>query len=232
MILSKSLRKQAGQLGELLEATAITWQALPLTQERFLEWQQFYEQRMLAQDHRVIAQPEWFSTVGTKKQQLWLLEFKQGADAVGGAVVSRDDVDTITQHFKASDRIDISNHSNTSLGSLMELCFLQFAHDQQPRLVSSGRSRNAFGFHNTLGYLTSKLRMGYRPEPAPGFEHDHTFERHSDTTPTAWLVLNEQKTIVLLLSPSPDYFDGELLTYAQRAEIPVLSWNTVYTRPI
>ncbi len=159
---SKGLRSFLRRSPELLAAQNIEVDFEPLTESSFTDWLPYYQAKMTDQGYNVIASPEWYSERVAKGWQLFGLWFKKDGVMVGSAIMSlHDGIGNI--HFKASDRIDLSSQSTSSLGAVIDFLFAENIQKAGATQIFGGRSRNAFGVHNTLGYLDFKLRFGYVP---------------------------------------------------------------------
>lgn len=162
-ILSKGLRKFLSNVDELLAAKQITWTLEELSAEQFGSWLEYYQQKMLENQYDVIASQEWFAKKTALGQKvLGLLMYQQGK-LVGSGIFAVNGTEKATFAFKATDRLDLTNTANSSLGAVIDYLFLREMHQRGIQLLSAGQSRNAFGVVNTLGYLDYKLRFGYQP---------------------------------------------------------------------
>ena len=228
---SKSLKKQAQRVDALFEQNNIVFTQKLLSLEEYVDWLRYYEHIMKSQDHDVIAKPDWFEKKHDVLKTIWLLDFceKESGRRLGGSIVSESFDGTFTHHFKASERIYVSGLSNASLGSLMELKYLQFAFSHDPNKVTSGLSRNAFGYYNTIGYLLSKLKIGYLPFPYQDYPYDSEFLRKDSSTNIAWIVIAED-VISLLLFPTIEKFEAVLFTYLDRLHIPYALLSEIQTQ--
>jgi hypothetical protein len=225
-ILSKSIRKQATTCLEKLILNGITFKKTPLTEERYLNWLKFYTKHMLELGHDIIATPEWYQDKQSVYSDFWLIEYFKENELVGGSILGQTPEKTIAHCFKASDRIELSGDQNISLGSLMELIYLKTSVEDGAKQITSGSSRNGFGYFNSLGYLVSKLRMGFFPKNLEKFGLDQNFEILSPSTPTAWLVMNESHDFSILLYPNQIHFSDELLAYINRSQLPIIDFET------
>ena len=216
---SKSVQRLARKTKSLLQQAGISIDVVPLTESLYQEWHAYYAKTMLSQDHEVLAAPEWFIERRMELPPIWLMDFRKNGERVGASIISGRSNGVFSHHYKASDRLLIPGPDNTSLGGLMELYFLDYAFSQSPRQVNSGRSRNAFGFYNTLGYLAAKLRMGYIPELDRSHPWDDEFLRKSEQTPTIWFVERENKIPIAWIFPTIGVLSGELKTYFDRQRI-------------
>lgn len=161
-IKSKGLRSFLRKAPEILLEKGLSTVFEPISEANFAEWLPFYQAKMTEQGYTIMASPEWLSQRQAQGWQLYGLWIRQGDQLVGSGVMSvHDGVGTL--HFKASDRIDLSSQSNSSLGVVIDYLFAQHVHELGVTTISGGRSRNAFGVFNTLGYLDFKLKFGYVP---------------------------------------------------------------------
>jgi hypothetical protein len=224
-ILSKSLRKQAANCLEKLNLNDISFKKTPLTEDRYLNWLKFYTKHMLELGHDIIATPEWYQEKQSEYSDFWLIEYFKENELVGGSVLGQTPDKTIAHCFKASARIELSGDQNISLGSLMELIYLKTSVEDGAKQITSGSSRNGFGYFNSLGYLVSKLRMGFYPKYLEKFGQDQNFEILSPSTPTAWLVMNKSQVFSILLYPNQKHFSDELLAYINRSQLPIIDFE-------
>ena len=221
---SKSLRNLAAHSHQILKKQQITYQALPLTEAIYAKWHVFYTDMMQQLDHDVIASPTWFQERKDALKKICLLEFRQNDILVGGSIITCDFENTWNHNFKASMRNILFSERNASLGTLMEFIYLEYVFANNAKQVTSGLSRNGFGYFNTLGYLASKLKMGYSPFASPDNIHDQEYLIQSPKTLTAWFVFDQYNNRHILLYPKISLFPSELLTYLQRQQIPLISY--------
>jgi hypothetical protein len=173
-IKSKSIRKLATDLDQILSSSTITIELLPLTAELYTDWLQYYSEKMIEQGHDVIAKFEWYTSRSQEERTLFLNRFYQAGKIVGATITSITKDNVHTQHFKASERLDISNHKNSSLGTIIDLVFIKTAVENKAKIISSSTSRNSFGYFNTIGYLGFKLKLGYQPSLPANAEYEPT----------------------------------------------------------
>jgi hypothetical protein len=163
---SESLRKFLNKAEVHLEANNITWSYQPIDQATFESWLPFYRTKMTESGFRVIADEAWYKTKVEAGVQIFGLFFHQQGQLVASGVVTYEpQFNALHLNFKATDRLNLSGRSNSSIGALVDYFFLKQAHQQACTIITSGQSRNAFGVYNTLGYLDFKLRLGFQPEP-------------------------------------------------------------------
>lgn len=163
-IKSKSLKKFLGRAEEHLHENHINWSLEPLTDEGFLHWLSYYRTKMFENGYRIIADEAWYNQkIASGYQVLGLLFYKDGQLVASGIIGLDPKTKAGHLHFKASDRLELSNRDNSSIGAVVDYFFLKYAFDQKLVLVTGGKSRNAFGVFNTLGYLDFKLRFGFVP---------------------------------------------------------------------
>jgi hypothetical protein len=157
---SKSLRKFLSRSAEVCAEQGIRKELFVMTAERYAQWHALYTEEMLALRHDVIAQSDWFENKATGNQEIHGIFYYQNNALIGGSVITVSK-DMVNLAFKANRRLEISNDKDASLGAVIEYDFLCFA---QPygTVISSGRARNSFGVHSSLGYLAFKLRFGYQ----------------------------------------------------------------------
>ncbi len=163
-IKSKSLRSFLLKTDEILVKNNIEWKYEDLTEEKFMEWLPYYKEKMEERNHEVRATKEWYQEQISKGVHLKGLFFYQGQRLVGSGIIGLHD-NIVHFAYKASDQIELSSMSNSSIGAIIEFLALKLAAETGHYTTTMSRSRNAFGFFNTLGYLDYKLRFGYKPEP-------------------------------------------------------------------
>ncbi len=163
-IKSKGLQSFLRNLDPILNDHHITWEYKPVTLAEFETWLDYYHSKMeeLAYDH--LASTEWYQDRAAKGKAIEGLFAYRNGELVGSAIFTREGTEKATFAFKASDRIDLTGKSNSSLGAALDYLFLREMISQQVKIISAGQSRNAFGVINSLGYLDYKLRFGYRPQ--------------------------------------------------------------------
>ncbi len=225
-IASKSVRKIARKLPVLLEHHRVTYEILPLTEELYQDWFAYNADVKQRLNQTVLSTPEWFAKSADLFVAIKLIEFRLQGERVGAAIVSVSKEGVVTQHFKAQERIDFPGDSNTSLGTLTELVILEHAPSLSATKVSSGRSRNGFGFYNSVGYLVSKLKMGYCPEIMDSDPTDTNFQVTAEGTSTVWFV-KEAGKVVCLAYPDVESVSGELKTYLEREQIQLTQSQTL-----
>jgi hypothetical protein len=194
---SKSVRKQARQIPALLDRCGITTTFSPLTDSLYTQWHEFYTKTMQSLGHDNIATPEWFALKKDAYELFWVCTFYKNDEVVGNSLITQNSAGVITHQFKATSRLELISEQNFSLGTLMELVFLEFAFSHSPTAVTSGSSRNGFGYFNSLGYLTSKLRVGYTPTAIEQQGSDHTLPQRTPTTPTIWFIQQDADTKIV-----------------------------------
>jgi hypothetical protein len=116
---------------------------------------------MIEQKHEVLADMAWYEHTVAEGRKLIGIFYHQNDRFVGGSIIVEFD-HMISLAFKANERISVSSEAGSNLGVILEYDFLCYA-QSKGKIISSGRSKNAFGVSNTLGYLASKLRLGYYP---------------------------------------------------------------------
>lgn len=221
---SKSVRHLYAQLDTILHDSNLKIAVSSLTEEAYRDWHVYYEKAMVEQKHDVIAKPEWYRDKKHALSKIWILTvLDQDGKRVGASIFSVDDLGVFTHHFKASDRVELRGPDNTSLGILLELLYLRFAFEHNPSTVTSGLSRNGFGYFNSVGYLASKLRIGYIPTAASNRPWDREFLYHDSQSLTIWFAQRD-KDLVALVFPSKQKLPGEIQTYFQRQSIPCIDY--------
>lgn len=166
-IKSKSLRSFLLKTDEVLAKNNIECKYEDLTEQKFTEWLPYYEEKMKEHGYDILASLEKYQDQIKKGYTMKGIFLYRNKKLVGSCIVGlRDGI--ANGAYKASDRMTISsNRTSSSLGSIVEFLFLKLAAENGCTMANS-RSRNAFGFFNTLGYLDYKLRFGYKPIPSPG----------------------------------------------------------------
>jgi hypothetical protein len=167
-IKSKGLRKFLRSAKEILAEKGIRYESKVLSDEDFENWLPYYVEKMTENEYQVIATMEWLQK--KREANLTTVEgifFYQNDKLVGSAIFTRNGQEKATMAFKASDRINLSSESNSSLGATIDYLFLDEMVTKKITLISAGRSKNAFGVANTFGYLDYKLRFGYEPQNDP-----------------------------------------------------------------
>jgi hypothetical protein len=163
---SKSLTQFLPKIDQILQEKNITWQFHELSEKEYIEWLPYYTQKMSELHYDIFATPEWYQR---KKSDGYAVEgimmYKDGV-LIGSGIVTKKNNETAILNFKASDRIDLSSNSNSSLGAVIDLLFIREVVNQGITDISSGTSRNAFGVINSVGYLDYKLRFGFNPRPS------------------------------------------------------------------
>lgn len=213
-IVSKSVKKIAKNLDTILDANKLTPELSQLDEAKYRDWHDFYQARMVEQRHRVIATPDWFADISQQKKysQLMLVNYKVQQSSIAGSIWGVQN-SKIVHIFKASHRLATGNQQNSSLGTVMELFFLRYALQHSFDQVSAGTSQNAFGYLNTLGYLASKLKLGYFPRASALAEQSAIFPALADT-PMLWFL--NQDPIGAAVYPSKESLNSELLIYLDR----------------
>lgn len=160
---SKTLRKFLQNTDQELSSNGITYEYKKLSDEEFLAWLPYYEKKMSENGYDLIASPAWLAK---KKEQGVTLDgmfFYQHGEMVGSGIFTRNENHKATFAFKASERIDLGQEAHASLGAIIDYLFLKEMSEQHVEVISAGRSRNAFGVINNLGYVDYKLKFGYTP---------------------------------------------------------------------
>jgi hypothetical protein len=167
-IKSKSLRKFLTKAEECLETNDISWKFTLMSAEDFAAWLPYYQAKMAENDFQVIANEAWYQEKQAANIEVWSLCFYQDTTLVASGIISCNPKTKTTQlHFKASDKLELSGSSNSSLGAIVDYFFLRWAYQENYLTITSGRSRNAFGVFNNIGHLDFKLKFGYTPHIDP-----------------------------------------------------------------
>jgi hypothetical protein len=163
-IKSKSLRSFLLKTDEVLKKNNIDWKYEDLTEQKFIEWLPYYKERMEERHFDVRAKEEWYQEQIKKGFNIKSLFLYQKNNMVGSAIITlKDNIASLA--YKASDRMIISSMPGSSFGSVIEFLVFKLVSESGNFKVATSRSRNAFGFFNTLGYLDFRLRFGYTPRP-------------------------------------------------------------------
>lgn len=162
-IKSKSLRSFLADTDDMLKKNNITWKYEDLTKKKYNEWLPFYKEKMEEHNYDVRAKAGWYQEKIKQGFILKCIFFYKNEKMVGSGIFSLKN-NKANFAYKASDRITIGSKTSSSLGSIIEFLFLKLAAQNHCDIANS-RSRNAFGFFNTLGYLDYKLRFGYTITP-------------------------------------------------------------------
>lgn len=160
---SKSLRKFLSHSEELLRINGIFYEFSTLTQDDYTNWYPYYEKNMKLNGYAVLAPKNLVEENEMKQKIVEAIFFKKNDALVGGGIIVRDGDEMASLAYKASDRISLSNDKNSSLGSVIDFLFFKEMQKKNVRIISGGRSRNAFGVVNSFGHLDYKLRFGYVP---------------------------------------------------------------------
>ncbi|OGI95475.1 hypothetical protein A2917_02865 [Candidatus Nomurabacteria bacterium RIFCSPLOWO2_01_FULL_42_17] len=164
-IKSKSLRSFLIESDEILAKNNINYKYEDLTEEKFIAWLPYYKEKMEEHNYDVRAKKNWYQEQINKGFIMKAIFMYQNKKLVGSGIF--DFHNHIADFaYKASDRITISSKKAASLGSIIEFLFLKKSAESGSYKIATNRSRNAFGFFNTLGYLDLKLRFGYKPRPS------------------------------------------------------------------
>lgn len=165
-IKSNGLKSFLLKADEVLEKNNIKWKYEDLTEQKFTEWLPYYKEKMEEHDYLIRATQERYQEEVEKGFCIKALFLYKNKKMVGSSIVGlKDNVASLL--FKASDRITVSSRSDSSLGSLIEFLMLKLISGGRDISLVTTRSRNAFGFFNTIGYLDFRLRFGYTPRPHP-----------------------------------------------------------------
>ena len=162
-IKSSGQRKFLESINTVLEANNITYQTKVLDAASFQDWLPYYEARMSENDFSIIASTEWYEQRTAEGKTVEGMFFYQEGALVCSGIFLTEGSEKATFAFKASNRIDLTSKSNSSIGAVVDFFFIREMLSRGFPILSAGRSRNAFGFFNTEGYLEYKLRFGYQP---------------------------------------------------------------------
>jgi hypothetical protein len=178
-ITSSSLRSLFRKTDELLAEQHIAKDFHELTEAEYLQWLTYYQQKMTELGYEVVAQPQWFSqkyTGGKVVEGLFFTQIhSEKKNTVGSGVIVIEPQQKATLAFKASERLNLSSRSNSSLGSFIDYCFLVEMVRRQIPIISGGSSPNHFVVGENLGYIDYKLRF-YIPQQAAESQLSTTLE--------------------------------------------------------
>ncbi len=161
-IQSKKLRAFLREVDSVLASQQITVSMQELSAADFEQWLPYYHEKMSELGYDELATPEWYQDRVSKGNTVEGIFFHQRGTLIGSAIVLLG-TDKATLAFKASDRLDLTNKPNSSLGAVVDFWFLKKMTERGIAVISGGQSRNAFGVINSLGYLDYKMKLGYVP---------------------------------------------------------------------
>ena len=163
-IKSKSLKSFVRKTDEILEKNSIVWKYEDLTEQQFIDWLPYYQEKIEEHKYLIRATQERYQEEVKNGFRIKALFLYQKEKMIGSSIVAlKDNVASLL--FKASDRITISSMSDSSLGSAIEFLLLKLISEEDIFTLATTKSRNAFGVFNTVGYLDFRLRFGYIPRP-------------------------------------------------------------------
>ncbi len=218
-ITSKSTQKIARSLGEIIEKSQLQTSISLVTTDTFLSWLGYYTEKMTEQGHDIIATPEWLQTKQNAGFEVYNILFHQAGKLVGSSIFSKTPAGKYTEHFKASDRIIISNLKNASLGTLIDLFFIKTAVEANATSISSGVSRNGFGYYNNLGYLAFKIKLGYTPFISESATFDEHFE-YTPEQPCIWFVSPDQN-LLEAVTVHQEAISSEIMGLLEQLGLPI-----------
>lgn len=161
---SKSLRKFLRNSEQIAKDHQLTIQVTDCDFEMFKDWLKFYELKIAEHGYQIKASMDWFKQKQAEQKQVKIIQIeKQGVRVSAGILVINSVENSITLAFSANEYLSLGSSSNASMGYLLNYEYLKWAKQHRFKLITSGRSRNAFGVANRYGYLEYKLRMGYYP---------------------------------------------------------------------
>jgi len=225
---SKSTRKLIRKFPEILQENNLKFIWKEAIEEDYLNWLEFYRNKMTEQHHDVLAQADWYQRKMGEKKKVFLLDCRdvRTHERKGGSMIVQTAENKWISAYKATERLELGSEHNASLGILFDIEYMTYAQSQHPNMITAGSSRNAFGYVNTIGYLLSKLRKGF----LPSIHKDNfstTFPRHEEK-PTIWYVrdsITEEE--FFLLSGTLSSFDQEFFHFCevQKLRFEILSTN-------
>jgi len=149
---------------------------------------------MIRHGYDAIATAEWYDDRRALGRELLGMFLEQqtgkGMKLVASGIFTQQDRELGTFAFKASERIKISKDNKGTLGAVLDYLFLREMLNNNVKNISAGRSRNAFGFYNTLGYLSYNLRFGFVPSAAEDTSFEITVPLNEDGTSLFYGVKN------------------------------------------
>jgi hypothetical protein len=213
---SKSTRKLVRHFSEVITENNLRFTWKQPSEAEYLEWLAFYEEKSREQNHDILAFPEWYQQKLQENKEVWYLvcEKEETGQFLGGLMVVKTPDNTWTSAYKVSERIDVGNEHNASLGILLDIEYMRNVQRLSPRKITAGTSRNAFGHTNTIGYLLSKLRKGY----LPFIYQDNlvTDFPEKEDTPTIWFTRDAQTNEdFFLLSHEREKYNSEFFHFCE-----------------
>lgn len=205
---SKSMVQFLKNTDSILAAAQLTYTyTKDISKADFLEWLPYYQSKMTEQGYRLLATPEWFDRKKAEGKEVESLFFYQHGQLVGSGIFTKDSAhDMAVFAFKANNKLELNSGGNDSLGALLDYLFLKLMVDQKVSHISAGRSRNAFGVFNTLGYLDYKLRFGYVPTSDPLSPNETLVPLDSEQGVVFWGVdQTTQQSGFYILKPGPNF---------------------------
>lgn len=177
IIKSKSTKKfLKNNNDDFLRDAHLTVDTHQVNEEEFVGWLSFYEEKMKENDFQVLATPQWYKDRMSEGCTIYGIFVNSPEKLVGAGMITATPEGKFSLSFKASDRLELSQYQNSSLGTVIEYISLKFCYEKKATAITSGKSRNAFGFTNKLGYLNFKTRFGYSPVVVQGEPQYHTVE--------------------------------------------------------
>ena len=160
---SKSMRSFLRSVEATLAEQSITWTLQELSRDEFAHWLEYYKAKMTELDYSIIASLEWYDKRVADGKIVEGMFFRQNMELVCTGIFVIEGTQKATFAFKASDRLELSSKENSSIGSVIDFFFIREMMQKGITVISAGKSRNAFGVFNTIGYLDYKFRFGYMP---------------------------------------------------------------------
>lgn len=159
------LRKSEQELTEFNIVTSHN----TLSEAEYVAWLPYYEAKMTEAGYDIFATKEWYALKISEGKNVEAIFFHTNGQLCGSIIFTTKDSSHADACFKASDQIDGLSKKRQSLGAIIDYFFLVNVTERAFQHVSMGRSRNAFGVVNKVGYLDYKLRFGCIPTVEPGF---------------------------------------------------------------
>lgn len=164
-IQSKSVQKLLKHSDKLLQEANITYTYKKLSEAEYIAWLPYYMEKTLENHYTPFAKPELYQEKMDIGEEIWGIFYYKHEIMIGSAIIIKASPKKAIMAYKASEKINLSNDKNSSLGAIIDYHFVKHMATEKIENINSGRSRNAFGAINTFGYLDYKLRFGYVPTP-------------------------------------------------------------------
>jgi hypothetical protein len=171
---SNSLKTFLSQSEQILSDHHIEVSYHTLNKEEYLDWLKYYEENMTRHGYDIIATEKWYDDrieQGKTVEGMFFTQLhNQEKRLVASGIFTIDGAEKATFAFKASERLKLTGGDRGTLGAILDYYFMREMLKKSVKIISAGKSRNAFGVYNTLGYLNYSLRFGFIPSPAEDTE--------------------------------------------------------------